>query len=312
MKTLLALSLSCICLLVRVGSADAASAYAGERLALGADARALALGGAYVALAEGATAGYWNPAGLAALEGRQLHLTHEQRFGLVDGDFVALALPGTRLGNVAFSLLRVGVADIPFTTLQDPSQPIGSDNRPVILSKESSADYALYLSSGRRLHRRLEVGASLKLLYSSVSSYSAYGFGLDAGLRLRLGWGLALAANLRDLTTTPIFWSTDTTDRIQPSLQLGMAWTLPLAGGRATAVLAGRGGGQADDESGAAPLNAGFEYWYKNIALRAGLEEERRAFGLGLQPHQRLTLDVAYLEHDGLDPTYRVSAGLNF
>jgi hypothetical protein len=309
MKTLL---LSWLGLLALAGPGDAASAYAGERLALGADARALALGGAYVALAEGATAGYWNPAGLATLEGRQLHLTHEERFGLVDGDFAALALPRTRLGNLAFSLLRVGVADIPFTALQDPSQPIGPDNRPVLLSQERSADYALYLSGGRRLHRRLEAGLSLKLLYSSVGTYSAHGFGLDAGLRLRLGWGLALAANLRDLTTTPLYWSTETTDHIRPSLQLGMAWTLSLAGGRATALLAGRGGGEAEDESGAAPLNAGCEYWYKNIALRAGLEEERRAFGLGFQPHRRLALDLAYLEHDGLDPTYRVSANFAF
>jgi hypothetical protein len=309
MKT--ALFFLLISLSALVNRVDAASAYAGERLALGADARALALGGAYVALAEGATAGYWNPAGLAALDSRQLHLTHDERFGLVDGDFVALALPRTRLGNLAFSLLRVGVPNIPFTTLQDPSQPIGPDNRPVLLSEETSADYALYLSAGRRV-RRLEVGASLKLLYSSVGSYHAYGFGLDAGLRLPLGWGLALAANLRDLTTTPLFWNTETTDRIQPSLQLGMAWSLPLAGGRATAVLAGRGGGEAEDESGAVPLNAGFEYWYKNLALRAGLEEERRALGLGLQAHRRLSLDLAYLEHDGLDPTYRVSAGFRF
>lgn len=306
------LLLSCLGLFALAGPADAASAYAGERLALGADARALALGSAYVALAEGATAGYWNPAGLAALDERQLHLTHDERFGLVDGDFVALGLPRTRLGNLAFSLLRVGVPDIPFTALQDPSLPIGPDNRPVLLSAETSSDYALYLSGGRRIHRRLELGTSLKLLYSSVSSYHAYGFGLDAGLRLRLGWGLALAANLRDLTTTPLFWNTETTDHIQPSLQLGLAWTLPLAGGRATAVLAGRGGGAAEDQSGVNPLNAGFEYWYKNIALRAGLEEERKAFGLGLQPHQRLTLDVAYLEHDGLDPAYRFSAGFKF
>lgn len=309
MKTLLLLF--CLGLFALACPAAAASAYAGERLALGADARALALGSAYVALAEGATAGYWNPAGLAALDGRQLHLTHDERFGLVDGDFVALALPHTRLGNLAFSLLRVGVPDIPFTILQDSSLPIGPDNRPVLLSAETSSDYALYLSGGRCVHRRVELGASLKLLYSSVSSYHAYGFGLDAGLRLRLGWGLALAANLRDLTTTPLFWNTETTDYIQPSLQLGMAWTRPLAGGRVTAALAGRGGGAAD-ESGASPLNAGCEYWYKNIALRAGLEEERKAFGLGLQPHRRLTLDVAYLEHDGLDPTYRLSAGFRF
>ncbi len=292
--------------------AEAASAYAGERLALGADARALALGSAYVALAQDATAGYWNAAGLASLEGRQLHLTHDERFGLVDGDFIAMALPGPWGNRMAVSLLRVGVDDIPFTALQNPELPLGPDNRPVIESQESSADYALYVSGGRRLHGRVDLGASLKLLYSQVGPFNAYGFGADVGLRLRLGRGLSLAASFRDLTTTPLFWSTDATDRIQPSLIAGMAWSVPIAGGRATAAIASRTGGDAADESGAAPLNAGVEYWYRNIALRAGMEEEQKAFGLGLQPHRRLALDAAYLEHDGLDPTYRFSAGFRF
>ena len=37
-------------------------------LRMGVDARALSMGGAYVAMASDATAGYWNPAGLADIE----------------------------------------------------------------------------------------------------------------------------------------------------------------------------------------------------------------------------------------------------
>ena len=48
-----------------------ATKYAGEFLYVGAGARALALGGAYVAMAGDATTAYWNPAGLYSLQGQE-------------------------------------------------------------------------------------------------------------------------------------------------------------------------------------------------------------------------------------------------
>ena len=291
----------------------AASGYAGEFLALGTGARSLALGSAYVALADDATAGYWNPAGLATLKKRQFHLMHSERFsGLVNNDYLALALTGRRIHGLSFSLIRVGVDDIEFTTLQNPGSPLGPDNRPVVSSRVNSSDYAFYLSGGRQFSSRLALGSSLKLIYRSVGSFSAYGFGLDLGLRFRLGPGLTLAANLKDITTTPIVWDTATTDKIQPSILLGMAYTHSLAEGRATVAIASRTGGNAADFSDAKPLNAGLEYWYKSIALRAGLEDSRQALGIGLRLHKRLALDLAYLQHDELEATYRFSAGFHF
>ena len=84
LKSLLPLALA----LLLTGTVHAASRYAGEFLGLGAGARSAALGSAYVALADDATAGYWNAAGLSALSGRQVHLTHSEHFsGLIQRDF---------------------------------------------------------------------------------------------------------------------------------------------------------------------------------------------------------------------------------
>ena len=307
------LVLSASIVLVLIRPLHAASSYAGEFLALGTGARALALGSAYVALVDDATAGYWNAAALATIEGRQAHFMHSERFsGLVQHNYIALGLSGRRIHGLAFSLVRVGVDDIPFTTLQDPGRPLSAANRPVVSSTVTSSDYAFYLSGGHRLSARLSAGTSLKLIYRNVGTYSAYGFGLDLGLRYRLGSGLTLAANLRDLATTPIVWDTGTTDRIQPSVLLGIAYTRPLAGGRIAAGMASRAGGNAADESGAEPMNAGLEYCYRNIALRAGFEDTRQAFGMGLRLRERLDLDLAYLQHDELEATFRFSAGLRF
>lgn len=302
-----------VALLCSTGSAHAASGYAGEFLSLGAGARSLALGSAYVAIADDATAGYWNPAGLVALEGRQAHLMHAERFeGLVQHDFAALARPGQRLHGMALSLIRVGVGNIHFTELEDPGRPIGADNRPLIASTEQSADYAFYLSGGRRFGSRLALGLSAKTIYRQIASISAYGFGFDLGARFQLRPGIALAANLRDLTTTPIFWNTDVTDRIQPSLLVGLAYALPLAGGQTTAVIAGRSGGDATDNTDRTALNAGVEYRHRYIALRAGIEAGRQSLGLGLTPLDNFDLDLAYLQHDELAATYQFSASFRF
>ena len=308
-KSLLPLALA----LLLTGAVHAASRYAGDFLGLGAGARSAALGSAYVALADDATAGYWNAAGLSALSSRQVHLTHSEHFsGLIQRDFVSIARPGRLLHGMALSLVRMGIDDIHFTELPDPLQPPSTDNRPLIASTEQSADYALYLSGSRRLGARLSLGLSAKAIYRQVASINAYGFGLDLGVRYQLSHQIALAANVRDATTTPIVWNTDGTDRIQPSLLLGVAYAIPIAEGQTTALLATRSGGDASTATDDVPLNAGLEYRHRYIALRAGLEEGRQSFGLGLTPHRNLDLDLAYLQHDALEATYQLSASFRF
>jgi hypothetical protein len=290
-----------------------ASSYAGEFLALGAGARAVALGGAYTAIVDDATAGYWNPAALANIGQRQVHAMHAQRFsGLVEHSFLAMAVPSQHLDGVALSIMRVGVGNIKFTHLPNPNRPPSANNRPQVSSVETSSDYAVYLSGGQRLNSRLMVGASAKLLYRTVGGFNAYGLGLDLAFRYDLAGGVKLALNLRDATTTPVFWNTDENDSIRPSIVSGLAYARPLGPGTATASFGSRMGGEATDESGADPLNFGFEYDRGKIVLRAGLEEGRQAFGLGLVPHDRLDVDLAYLNHDELESTYQVSLGYRY
>jgi len=297
-----------------VSGSEAASGYAGEFLAVGAGARGMALGNAFVALADDATAGYWNPAALASGPSNQAHFMHAERYsGLVDQDFVAVAGGGRLMfDGVALSIMRLGVDGIEFTAVPDASVPVGPDNRPVVSSTESAADYAVYLSAGRRLGDRLDVGASAKLLYRTVADFTAYGVGLDLGARFQLAEGVSLAANLRDATTSPIFWDTDTTDRIKPSLSLGVAYTMTLAGGQAALAVGSRAGGDASDDAGAAPVHAGLEYQAGRIALRGGFEEERQTYGLGLQFGRKMEVDIAYLQHDELEGTYLLSATVGF
>ncbi len=72
----------------------AISKYAGEFLSLGVGARPMGMGGAYVAISDGASAIYWNPAGLANTARRQILFMHAESFGgLVRQDYLGFALP---------------------------------------------------------------------------------------------------------------------------------------------------------------------------------------------------------------------------
>ncbi len=111
-KLKLLIFFSC-CLLV-VSSASAEN-YAGDFLTNGVGARALGLGGAYVSIADDATATYWNPAGIAAVSQKyQVCMMHAtRRSGLGAFSYVSA------IGNVfpymtlGLSWIRAGIDDIP-------------------------------------------------------------------------------------------------------------------------------------------------------------------------------------------------------
>jgi len=64
-------------LIISVGSAHAQSVgFTAEVLTKGAGARPLAMGGAFVAAANDATAAYWNPAGLGLVDDVQITTMH--------------------------------------------------------------------------------------------------------------------------------------------------------------------------------------------------------------------------------------------
>ena len=74
--------------------AQTVSRYGGDPLLVGAGARSLGMGGAFVALSDDATAVYWNPAGLAGLARMEVQVQHTEQFGGTGNhDAFALARP---------------------------------------------------------------------------------------------------------------------------------------------------------------------------------------------------------------------------
>ncbi len=198
--------------------------YSNEFLNIGAGARGLAMGSAQVASVNDATAGYWNPAGLAAVKDNpSVSLMHAEYFaGIGKFDYGAVALPvQDNKRTLGISLLRFAVDDIPNTLfLLEP------DGRPNFnnIQSFSSADYALLLSFAQNIKEeedyRLSFGVNTKIIHRIVGKFaSAWGFGVDAGIQMQgSNWRLGLVA--RDITTTFNAWAFKFTEREKEILYL--------------------------------------------------------------------------------------------
>ncbi len=191
-----------------VFSQDLTPKYSNEFLSIGVGARALGMGGAQVGAVRDVTAAYWNPAALTGIRHQyEFSLMHAEYFaGIAQYDYAGFSTPLGNQNQVAVSLIRFGVDDIPDTRfLYDANGAINYDN----VQFFNAADYALLLSFARDLSDKFKVGANAKVIHRNVGKFAqAWGFGLDVGgvyIQKRMTVGLML----RDITTTYNAWTHD-------------------------------------------------------------------------------------------------------
>ncbi|PVW16578.1 putative type IX sorting system protein PorV2 [Marixanthomonas spongiae] len=182
--------------------------YSNEFMNIGVDAAAFGMANAVTASTADVNSGYWNPAGLVALEDNQLSLMHASYFAnIANYDYGAFAMPLDDRSVVALSLIRFGVDDILNTTQLIDDQGNIDYNR---ISLFSTADYGVTFSYARALPLDgLNVGVNAKVIRRIIGDFaSSWGFGFDAGLQFNTGdWKFGLMA--RDITTTFNAWSID-------------------------------------------------------------------------------------------------------
>ena len=198
--------------------------YSNEFLKIGVGARAFGMGNAQVGIANDVTAGYWNPAGLAASDAvltPEVSLMHSAYFANIAAyNYGGFSLPLNETGSRRFGLtfIRLGVDDIPNTLNLIRSD--GSFNYDAIESF-SATDLATMLSYAWRPGENLSVGASVKVIYRGAGRFAnAWGFGLDLGLMYKLG-GLSLGLVLTDATNTFNAWTFNTATFEQAFINTG-------------------------------------------------------------------------------------------
>lgn len=302
--------------------------YAGDFMSNGVGARALGMGGSYVAVAEGEISAYWNPAGLARMIYPQISLMHVERFsGIVKYDFLGISKPFGKTSTLAFSLARTGVDDIPITALRNPNLPVGAAYEDqqgnlvrnwVFVEKWTRyVDYVAYVSYARMWKENWFLGGNVKMVYKGAADHSAWGLGFDVSLLNNPWRNLWIGANLQDATTTFLAWDTGRTELIVPTLKWGAAYPFHFYKFAVTPTFDVntqfeniRYGTQANIGGISFDFHEGAELSYKNlIAFRVGSDRGRLALGAGFHL-PRLNIDYAFLSHKVLGETHQISLSL--
>jgi len=212
------------------------SKYAGEFMAIGIGGRPLGMGGAFVAIANDVTAGYYNPAGLAKMNYPQISLMHSEQFGnLVNYDYAAVGIPFKSDMSFGLSVMRLAIDGIPDTreALVDrlnndkviyniylPGARLDTD----LITEFSNQDYAFYLTFAKRHSDNFYWGANIKIIRRDIAEFGATGVGFDVGAYYTPMENLHLGANIQDVTTTLVAWDTGLNELISPTLKVGSAY----------------------------------------------------------------------------------------
>jgi hypothetical protein len=183
------------------------SKYTNEFMHLGVNARNMAMGNATIATVNDATAGYYNPAGLASnYNARQMSIMHANYFsGLATYNYAGAGFRFNHENACGISFVRFGVQGIPNTLeLIDNTGNVNYDK----LRSFNDVSSGVLFSYGRQTYNEsCKFGITGKIIRRKVGKFaSAWGFGADVGVQKHVKtWHFGIVA--RDVTTTINTWN---------------------------------------------------------------------------------------------------------
>jgi len=305
-------------------------------LAIEVGGRALAMGGAFVATADDATALYWNPAGLSRLGKTMVTMSHTQWIADIAFDHAGVSIPLSSADAIGLSVTSLSMDEMQVRTIFYPE---GTGEY------FGSSDLALSGSYSRSLTDRFSIGFTGKYVQQKLWHMSASAMALDVGVLfttqlhdLRLGMSISnfgSKMHLQGIDTQVNYDVSPTTagnnDKIIAHLQTDN-WSMPLifrvgaaldvinrARHRLTCAV-----DAVHPSDNAEYVNVGAEYaLYNSIFVRAGYKslflqdsEEGVTLGGGLAYRMlstvNLRIDYAYLDFGILNAVHRFSLGFDF
>jgi tetratricopeptide (TPR) repeat protein len=290
-----------------------APAHAGEDggvrsvFAFGAGNRPLALGGAYAAVSDDASAPVWNPGGLGFVQSPEFEGSGASLYGLdVDEEYASIVIPNWRWGAAAFTFRRLAVDGI-----------AERDERGTLLSDDlTDRQTEFMLSYGRTLSDLWSVGGSVKLQRQSIAHSSAGGVGVNIGVlgrpivalapsvtwAERVSWGLAIHNIVEPSLEHDAESVTDPT-----RVRTGLAYAHPVA--RNVAALAAFD--LEKNRNSSVGVHAGLEVGlHELLAVRLGANDGMFTAGAGIR-WRRYAFDYV-LENNDIEPVHRFGVAIQF
>ncbi len=301
----------------RAISADAGTSGA-QFLKLGAGARAGAMGDSFAAIADDASAAYYNPAGLAQLPTTQLAGSHTAYFQGVNYEVLNFSHPFVREEEYARHTLALSIYQLSVSNIDrrsnDTTDPTGTFG---------ASDGAYALSYAYGASRRLSFGATGKYIAQNLDSYHSSAYALDAGVLYHMNpdasHPLSLAATVRNVGSRTGYVSSQT-DPLPTSVTGSAACTVFPKLLRLNLDLT-----KYRDENTFAALGGEFTHAFNDAAsgaFRFGYTTERKdnpgstvmnglSFGAGVS-FRKAAFDFAWIPFGGLGDTFRYSLVVKF
>ncbi len=136
-------------------------------------ARATALGSAFAAIANDATAAYWNPGALSHLGQSELYFMHSDYFADINLAYISAAFPWEGFGTIGLSLTSLYMNEMLVTTIDDPEGLTGSTF--------DAGSFAFGASYARSLTDKFSIGATVKYISETIAKSKANGMAIDIG-----------------------------------------------------------------------------------------------------------------------------------
>jgi hypothetical protein len=145
---------------------------AAKILSIPVGSRALSMGGAFVSVADDATAMYWNPSGIARLERNEFIFMHSNWLADIRFDFVGLVFPLGTMGTIGFNVTAMTMSEMDITTEYEPE---GTGET------FSAGSFVAGVSFARNLTDNFSIGGTAKYISEKIWNSIASGLAVDIG-----------------------------------------------------------------------------------------------------------------------------------
>jgi len=283
-------------------------------LKIGVGGRATALGDAFVAIANDASALYWNPAGLVQFENNQVIFSHNQWLVDINHEFLGAVYHLGKNHALGLSLIALNMDDMPVTT---EFSPFGTGEF------FGFSDIALALTYSQKMTDKFSFGVTVRYIEETLDKLKMRGVMLDLGTYYWTGLGTTrfavtvshFGAEMAPDGTVNLIGNGEKSDwqSFSPPTMFRLGFAFEPYQSEEHTITTSIQLNHPNDNSENFAL--GLEYIWKNILfLRGGYkfntDEQNFSFGAGLNlpiSIAQFTLDYSFTNFERLGSAHRFS-----